>query len=318
MYYSIRHLTSFRYSSTISQSVMEVRMQPLSEGFQRCLAFEVLTSPAAKVLHYSDHLGNTVHHFDIPAQHGHLEIVGESIVYVGTPELTADVGGPGTDAAPAIPANPCWSDVDDLGASGLYWDMLNPSKFARPSSLLTELAAEIGANRESDPRTVLRKITQGIHEGFTYCPQSTTVDSHIDEALESRRGVCQDFSHVMITLVRSLGIPCRYVSGYLFHRSEDQDRSAADATHAWVEALLPGAGWIGYDPTNNLMAGGRHIRVAVGRDYSDVPPTRGVFQGDASSELTVSVEVSPCEAPVLEDLSAYLSDAHQVDQQQQQ
>src|SRR4029077_20520100 len=101
----------------------------------------------------------------------------------------------------------------------------------------------------------------------------------------------------MIAMVRELRIPCRYVSGYLFHRVEDQDRSAEDATHAWVEALLPGLGWVGFDPTNNLLAQERHIRTAIGRDYADVPPTKGMYKGDASSELAVSVRVAPSDAP---------------------
>jgi transglutaminase-like putative cysteine protease len=128
----------------------------------------------------------------------------------------------------------------------------------------------------------------------------------------------------MIALARDLGIPCRYVSGYLFHRVEDHDRSAANATHAWVEAYLPGLGWIGFDPTNNLVAAERHIRVAVGRDYEDVPPTKGVFQGDARSELSVSVQVEPSEAPIPQELSLPIiegqltQEQNQYQQQQQQ
>jgi transglutaminase-like putative cysteine protease len=105
--------------------------------------------------------------------------------------------------------------------------------------------------------------------------------------------VCQDFAHIMIALVRRLGVPCRYVSGYLFHRVEDHDRSSDGATHAWIEALLPDLGWVGFDPTNNLIAGERHVRVAIGRDYFDVPPTRGVYQGVSAvrAELGVAVTV---------------------------
>ena len=129
----------------------------------------------------------------------------------------------------------------------------------------------------------------------------TRVDSPIDVALENRQGVCQDYTHIMIAMVRALGIPCRYVSGYLFHRAQSLDRSAADASHAWPEAYLPELGWVGFDPTNDVLVGGRHIRVAVGRDYADVPPTRGVFRGDAETDLSVAVQVSLSEAPVLED-----------------
>jgi transglutaminase-like putative cysteine protease len=107
--------------------------------------------------------------------------------------------------------------------------------------------------------------------------------------------VCQDFAHIMIALVRGLGIPCRYVSGYLFQQNEDGVRSSDGATHAWLEVLLPDLGWIGFDPTNNLMAGRSHIRVAIGRDYADVPPTRGVYKGVSAvrTELAVGVSVGP-------------------------
>lgn len=109
----------------------------------------------------------------------------------------------------------------------------------------------------------------------------------------NRAGVCQDFAHIFIAIARRLRIPCRHVSGYLFHRRADHDRSAPDSSHAWVEAYLPELGWIGFDPTNNLVAGERHITVALGRDYADVPPTRGVFKGNAASELRVGVQVTP-------------------------
>jgi transglutaminase-like putative cysteine protease len=130
----------------------------------------------------------------------------------------------------------------------------------------------------------------------------------------------------MIALVRGLGIPCRYVSGYLFHRDSDQDRSSEGATHAWVEALLPGLGWVGFDPTNNRLAGDRHIRTAIGRDYADVPPTRGVFKGTVDSELSVGVRVAPSDAlppleeemNVTEDWSTYLPPEQEAQQQQQQ
>src|SRR5262249_43571446 len=161
---------------------------------------------------------------------------------------------------------------------------------------LAELTQELGVARQRDPLTLLRGVTAGIARLFEYSPRTTRVDSPIDQALVERKGVCQDFSHIMIALVRNVGIPCRYVSGYLFHRAEDQG-SGQDATHAWVEALLPGLGWVGFDPTNNIIAAERHIRVAVGRDYADVPPTRGVFQGDARSELAVAVQVALSDAP---------------------
>jgi transglutaminase-like putative cysteine protease len=171
--------------------------------------------------------------------------------------------------------------------------MLLPSHFAQTTDLLLEFARQLDIQRRDDPLSLMREVNRRLHDAFEYVPQSTEVDSPIDDALQSRQGVCQDFAHVMIALGRMIGIPSRYVSGYLYHRVEDQDRSLQDATHAWVEVLLPDLGWIGFDPTNNLLAGDRHIRTAIGRDYADVPPTRGVFKGDTKSALSVAVQVSP-------------------------
>ena len=171
--------------------------------------------------------------------------------------------------------------------------------------------------------TCLHQLNRQIYDYFDYSPKATRVDSPIDVALESRKGVCQDFAHVMITLVRSrLHIPCRYVSGYLFH-SNDGDRSSESATHAWVEALLPEFGWVGFDPTNALVAGDRHIRTAIGRDYCDVPPTHGIFRGRASSTLSVAVRVTPSvgtplldeELPVPEDWSVLVEKAQALPEQ---
>jgi hypothetical protein len=162
--------------------------------------------------------------------------------------------------------------------------------------MLEAFASEIGLVRAGEPLATLTALNSQIYERFEYSPQSTCVDSPIDDALGSRRGVCQDFSHIMLALARQIGVPCRYVSGYLFQADSGQAmRSTDGATHAWVEAWLPARGWVGFDPTNNVLAGDRHIKVAIGRDYADVPPTRGVFKGTSAvrSELAVAVRVGP-------------------------
>lgn len=290
MYYTIHHITRFRYSAPITESVMEVRIQPRSEGFQRCLDFDLTTSPKSQILSYRDDLGNRVHHFDIPNRHTHLTITAKAMVEVTEP--------------PDLPAtldSDAWDRLDALNAHDEYWDTLSPSHFIRPSELLDGLVRELDIQRRDDPLTVLRNLNTAIYEHFEYVKQNTRVDSPIDDALRIRRGVCQDFAHIMIALGRELRIPCRYVSGYLFHQSSDKrDRSVNGATHAWIEALLPDLGWVGFDPTNNTVAAERHIRVAVGRDYADVPPTRGIFRGRADSELAVTVRVLPAEAPSID------------------
>jgi transglutaminase-like putative cysteine protease len=150
---------------------------------------------------------------------------------------------------------------------------------------------------EGDPLTALKKLQRAIHDSFEYQAGVTEVNSPIEVALEQRRGVCQDFAHIMTAIAREWGIPTRYVSGYLYHKGS-HDRSAADATHAWVEAWLPSLGWVGFDPTNNIMPADRHVRAAVGRDYADVPPTRGTFKGVADSELSIAVSLEPTAAPM--------------------
>jgi len=313
MYYSIRHLTKFLYSNPVSESMMETRMHPRSDQNQRCLTFHLSVSPRCRVFSYRDHLANQVHHFDIPGQHGQLVIVAESLVEV-TPAAQV----------PAFLAPDAWDELDHMIEQGDYWEMLLPSEFATATPSLDALAEELDVRRRDDPLMVLHQINEQMFNHFEYVPKSTKVDSPIDLALLTHAGVCQDFAHIMTTLVRSkLRIPCRYVSGYLFHGESDHDRSVHSATHAWVEALIPQLGWVGFDPTNLLVAGDRHIRTAIGRDYVDVPPTHGIFRGRANSQLTVAVRVTPSEGtpsldrelPVPEDWSILVERAQALPEQ---
>jgi len=316
MFYSIRHVTKYFYSAPISESFTEVRMQPRSEANQRCLTFQLSVSPRTRVFSHRDHFSNSVHHFDVAGLHSRLLIVAEALVDLQPPQQLPY----------AIPPQ-AWDEIDAAVDEGDYWDLLTPSTFARPTSLLSELAESLNVKRRDDPLRLLRELNTSLFHWFDYVPKSTRVDSPIDEALRNRAGVCQDFAHIMTAMVRTLRIPCRYVSGYLFHGDRDHDRSGEGASHAWVEVFLPNLGWVGFDPTNNLLAGERHIRTAVGRDYSDVPPTRGVFRGTAESELGVSVTVVPSEhlpPPVeemvvaQEDWSTFQHPEPEMVQQQQQ
>jgi transglutaminase-like putative cysteine protease len=285
--YLVRHTSRFAYSASISESMMEVRMQPRGDGRQRCLRFELTTQPRARVFAYQDSLGNVVHHFDIPSRHSRLWVTADAVVEIAPP--------------PAVPESlpeTAWNDLDEIAATGERWHSLQPSHFARETPLLVELAGELALQRDADPLTLMKRLNHALFDTFTYAQSETMVDSPIDVALKARAGVCQDLSHIMIALARKMGIPCRYVSGYLSSSTESHDRSAEGATHAWAEAYLPTLGWVGFDPTNDVLAAGRHIRVAVGRDYADVPPTRGVFRGEAGSVLAVRVTVSRADAPI--------------------
>jgi transglutaminase-like putative cysteine protease len=288
MYYSIRHITRFRYDTPVRESVMELRMQPRSEGPQALRSFQIATNPRAQLYAYTDHLGNAVYHFNVLRQHMELRIETQSVV-----EMTQPREQPA--AADALE----WDRYNALNLSAEQFDLLEPSKFAHMSPALSAFMAGRGlAKAGSDPLTALKRLNSTIHDAFGYESGVTEVHSPIEDALKAKRGVCQDFAHIMIAIARAWGIPARYVSGYLHHHGKAQDRSADDATHAWMEAWLPSLGWIGFDPTNDILAAGRHIRVAVGRDYADVPPTRGTYKGDAQSELAISVSVDPTQAPI--------------------
>jgi transglutaminase-like putative cysteine protease len=318
MRYSIRHITRFTYESPITESVMEARMQPRTDTLQRCLQFTLLTTPSSRVMTYRDHDNNLVHHFNIPGRHSRLTVTAEALVECMTMRSLPHRLGPAA-----------WSRLDSMAASGQWFEYLAPSTFVQQTEALVAYRTEIGLERGNDPLVALRRLMGEMYARFEYSPRSTRVDSPIDEALEARKGVCQDFAHIFLSLVRPLGIPARYVSGYLFQPAGSQERSTDGATHAWVDVLLPDLGWVGLDPTNNLIADERHIRVAIGRDYADVPPTRGVFKGVSKvrSELSVSVAVGPALSPLSNDLTPFTpwmarepveSSADDSEQQQQQ
>jgi transglutaminase-like putative cysteine protease len=290
-FYSIRHLTRFEYSHPICETLMETRMHPRSDLNQRCLQFALSVSPRCRVFSYRDYLDNSVHHFDIPVEHNTLVIIADSLIEMQT--------------AAAVPERLeayDWQVLDRLVMQGDYWEMLLPSRFTRPTPRLQALAHQLGVVRRNDPLSLLREINVGLHDFFSYAPESTRVDSPIDLAIEQRKGVCQDYAHTMIALVRGLGIPCRYVSGYQHHLGHEEHQEPM-ASHAWVEAFLPHLGWLSFDPTNNLLVRESHIRTAIGRDYADVPPTRGVYRGSGAEELHVAVQVSrhATEPPVNRD-----------------
>ena len=288
MVYAVRHYTRYRYDRPVWQSMFEVRMHPRSEGAQRCFTFQLSVNPRARIFSYTDHFGNLIHHFDLPSHHNQVTIVSDALVSVEPP-----TNGTGMHES-------SWADLDRLLQTEDYWDMLTASRFARTSPELESVAQKLGAERRhgNGPLPLLRELNAAMHGYFEYSKDITSVDSPIEQALAARRGVCQDFAHIMIAIARNLGIPARYVSGYIYH---DRDQGDRGASHAWVEAMLPETGWTGFDPTTNLMAGERHIRTAVGRDYADVPPTLGTMKASAFTELQVRVKVTPSAAVLPSD-----------------
>jgi transglutaminase-like putative cysteine protease len=287
MLFDIRHVTEYAYDEPVRESVMELWMQPRSGQRHRLISFELDVDPPAQILSYADSFGNSVKHFDVPFPHRRLSITAHSVVeaYAPSPQLQTL----GMDE---------WARLTSDQVTGDCWDFLRPHGFAAPTEALEAFCRERGihALKSLDPLAAVRELSAVIYRGIGYQSGVTAADSPIDEALLAGRGVCQDFAHIMLAICRGWGVPARYVSGYLATRQDEGDRSDPLATHAWVEVFLPSMRWVGFDPTNNTAAGERHIPVAIGRDYSDVPPSRGVFKGDAESQLFVGVSVRPTSA----------------------
>ena len=291
MLLEIRHVTQYHYAAPVRESVMEVWMQPQKSASQRLVSFELELDPTAQVFSYADYFGNAVYHFDVPQSHDRLTIVARSAVET---EARLDL--------PEFLDRGEWTRLRSDFVRGECFDFLQPHGFVQETDLLKAFVADKGIDdlKRNDPLSAVRDLNATIYKAFEYDAGVTEADSPIDHALTAGKGVCQDFAHIMIAICRSWGVPARYVSGYLFNDRAHGDRSDPDATHAWVEVFLPSLRWVGFDPTNNMLTGERHVTVAVGRDYDDVPPSRGVYKGDTDSQLAVGVSVRRARAAVAE------------------
>jgi transglutaminase-like putative cysteine protease len=291
MLLEVRHVTQYHYDRPVRESVMELWMQPQKSISQRLVSFELEVEPPAQMFSYADTYGNAVYHFDVPQPHERLTIVARSAVETQVPQPLPEALDQGE-----------WDRLKSDFVRGESFDFLRPHGFVVQTPALAAFVRDkdIDDLKRYDPLTSIRALSTVLYKAFDYETGVTEADSPIDHALTEGRGVCQDFAHIMIAICRSWGVPARYVSGYLFTNRDDGDRSDPDATHAWVEVFLPSLRWVGFDPTNNILAGERHVACAVGRDYSDVPPSRGVYKGEAESELAVGVTVRKARAAVSE------------------
>lgn len=262
---------------------MSLCLRPLDGTRQQVLGFRITTSPPGRLTNEIDPFGNTRHVLTVNETHDTLDVASVSTVEVfPSPPLPQRLG---PDA---------WEVVRSWTTDLSSWQFTHPSPGAGPTPALSGFVTEIGIEPGSDPLADLVELTSTLNDIFDYVPGSTSVDSPIDEILTTRRGVCQDYAHVMIAIARSWGVPTRYVSGYLHTEgaSDAVNGPASTATHAWVECRLPQLGWVEFDPTNRNLVGHRYVRTAVGRDYRDVPPTRGVVEGGANSGLDVDVRIT--------------------------
>jgi transglutaminase-like putative cysteine protease len=274
MLLSIRHETSLRYSACISETVMELRMAPKTDAHQTLRGFGIAVGPGAPLFEHVDWLGNRVHSFSIVDFHERVRIVAESVVDVHREH-------------PALETL-----ADRLPLELADHRLLDFLRFQGPVSRddrLEELARSFGLHRVERVGDLLAQVTGALRESFRYEKGVTSSATSVSEMLDHRAGVCQDFAHLAIALLRHVNVPARYVSGYVRRAGTERELE----THAWCEAFVPTAGWVAIDPTHAQLVDNHYVAVGIGRSYADVPPNRGVFRGDAAESIEVSVRIEP-------------------------
>jgi len=290
MRYAVRHLTRYTYGTPVDIGVHLLRLTPQdAPGGQRVARADIAITPRPTTVHaFSDHFGNAVRHVAIETVHDSFAAV-----------LDAEVEVPRRNGA--VPDGPPWEAVREAMRADGFPAPPEVAEFRYESPLVSLVAPATAFAARSFPAgrpvvTALRHLAGRIYRNFSYVPGVTDIKTDVRKVIAERRGVCQDFAHLMIAGLRGLGLPARYVSGYIrtHHADDAGEMRGADASHAWVSAWCgPEIGWLGFDPTNDLVVDDEHITVAVGRDFSDVAPLRGVILGGGAHGLEVAVTVTP-------------------------
>ncbi len=289
MRYRVRHVTTYTYQNPVSLCQNQARLSPRVFDRQRCDSTRLTIDPEPTAVHlWTDYFGNTVHFFAVEVPHQQLTITAESTVSVHAP------------AIPPLSSTVPWERARDQIGQAVDNAELAASAFTfeSPCIQFIEQARDYARPSFTPERPLLEatfELTSRICRDFQYDPAATAVNTPTDEILRTRRGVCQDFAHLQITCLRSLGLAARYVSGYLLTEPPPGQPKlvGADASHAWVSVFAPGHGWFDFDPTNNQMPELKHVTLGWGRDYSDTCPIKGVFLGGGEHRMTVSVDVAP-------------------------
>jgi transglutaminase-like putative cysteine protease len=280
----ICHTTRFEYQAPAYDSHNEARMRPLEGANQRCVEFDLDLTPNASTFEYDDYYGNRVYGFSIHDPHPVLVVAAKSLVERVPAAQPAGIPTPFGEYL-----------LEDHVRNRTEYDFLNASRHVPFSEPMRKFFWLAKPDPSEDVATYANRIVAYIRDQFVYEPGMTKVHSTADEILSVGGGVCQDFAHLTIGVLRLAGIPTRYVSGYLAPAAKSTvETVGAQASHAWLEAQLPGLGWTGFDPTNGCLVDERHIRVAIGRDYSDVPPLRGVYRSHGGMQLmSVELQIEP-------------------------
>jgi transglutaminase-like putative cysteine protease len=272
---AIRHRTGYRYAAPVWASHNEARLTPPSLDGQRTLQAAIAITPAVRSLRYVDYWGTTVDAFDVDVPHTELVVLATSTVETAAPR--------------SLPAGTGWSELAHPAVQDRFAELLIASPYVAIEPELAEVGRSLRAGLT--PAQAGLRAAEWTHEALRYERGATHVYTSSAEARAAGKGVCQDFAHVTLALLRAVGLPARYVSGYLHPvvRAEVGETTAGES-HAWVEYWA--GGWVAVDPTSLAEVGGRHVLLARGRDYSDVRPLSGVYSGKAAEQFGVTVEVT--------------------------
>ncbi len=277
----IKHLTKYSYSNLIIDGANQIMLHPIQDEFQSVISHTLSINTNPKIETYTNFYGNTVGTFMILEPHNFLSIVSEIEVNTKEKRFPND----------QKPVNELWAELKRISYKPKFLDYLNYKTFDGTDAILKLLST-----KDLDvlsPFKIVLELSEYIYTNFKYIQGITDVDSKLDHVWKLKAGVCQDFTNILLQMVRMLGIPARYVSGYIC--PNESGSRGEGATHAWIEVYIPFYGWLGIDPTNNAIANQYHVRLAVGRDYNDCTPVKGVFKGNAKSELFVKVKVDTFE-----------------------
>ncbi len=277
MRYHILHRTQYAYAAPVRESRNELHLQPLSNQQQTVDSFLLKVLPSTRLKHYYDFYSNCVHYFELLEPHAALTV--ESSFRVTTQKMSSLP----PDARPIM-----ISRIKEALTEGRCYDFIQASRYVDNSPEVWRLAVDAVGDERDVWQQALR-LMAFVHSHLAYQSNSTKVHTHTREVLAQRRGVCQDFAHVMLSLCRSMQIPALYVSGYLATEK-------ASATHAWIEVFIPGHGWQPLDPTHNLQPDETYIKIAVGRDYADVAPISGTYKGTTERNMNVTVKIERIDA----------------------
>jgi transglutaminase-like putative cysteine protease len=272
----ITHRTGYEYAKPVAASYNEARLTPMTTPEQVTLDARVSVTPPTPLFRYWDYWGTLVHAFDLHQPHDRLIVTSTSVVQ------TANAARTRADAT--------WAEVDTLAVGDRYFEFLMSTHFAEADEELAEEARALRA-QAAQPREAVELVTGWVRDQLTYTKGATNVMTSAVEAKRTGHGVCQDFVHLSIALLREMGVPCRYASGYFDSRVEAEvGETVVGESHAWAEAWI--GTWHPFDPTNDVPVGERHVVVALGRDYRDVTPLKGVYSGSPSSTTSVTVELT--------------------------